>query len=225
MSALRWLFSNWKDVVIGAVVLVLIWAFTPSCATRAGARAEAAAQQAIEDSKIHEEMADVAEKAAEKEAEARKPIEAERERLAKDKADLTAQVARLRAGLPPRPVVVQGNGVPGAPVDPAGVETPGYDFPLVQKLYDVIDAQAALILKHEEDDAKSESLIASLRRSEASWKTSSEEQQARGDDLRTALRQKELQITAMKSAQLGMKIRYFTYGAIAGGGTTLLLRR
>ena len=206
---LRDLLKHWKTVLIGAVTLFLLWAFTPSCATRKGMEAAAEARAAVESANQHKERGDAAEKAALEKDAALAPIQAERDALAQDKADLSAQVARLRKALPPRPVVGQGTGVSGAGsgLGVGGVEIPESVRPLVQQLYDTVDAQAALIAKHEEDDRKEAEFIASLERSEAKWRESAEARTAETDELRRALRAKEIQIDAMKWSNVKTQAR------------------
>ena len=214
---LRDLLKHWKTVLIGIVALFLLWAFTPSCATRKGAQAAAEAQAAVEMANQHKETADAATKAALEETATRTAIQAERDVLAKDKAELTAQVANLRKGLPPRPVVGPGPGVPGS--GPAmvvdGVEIPEPVRPLVERLYDTVDAQAALIAKHEEDDRKEAEFIASLQRSEGKWREAAEARTAETEELRRALRAKGIQIDAMKWAGIKTQARTAVISALA----------
>ena len=214
---LKFVLENWKNILLGVLAIFVIWAFMPNCATRKGMEAAAEAKAAIELANQHKEKADAAEKAALEEASKRFEAQKEREVLAKDKADLTAQVARLRKALPPRPVVGPGTGVPGSSpaMDVGGVEGgPTTDASLVAQLYDVIDAQAALIAKHEEDDRKEAELIASLEKSEAKWREAAETRGQETEDLRRALRAKEIRVDAMKWAGIKDQARAGIAGAI-----------
>ena len=206
---LRDLLKHWKTILIGVAVLFLVWAFAPSCATRKGMQAAAEAQAAIQAANKHGETADAATKVALEETKKRQTVQAERDALARDKAELAAQVANLRKGLPPRPVVGPGAGVSGAGsgLVVGGVEIPESVRPLVERLYDTVDAQAALIAKHEEDDRKEAEFIASLQISEGKWREAAEARTAETEELRRALRAKEIQIDAMKWANVKTQAR------------------
>lgn len=222
---MNWLLNNWKSLLIGVFLLAMVWAFAPSCSTRKGAEAERQAQQSIQSAKLHEGRANELEAAALKEEPVKAALTAERNALEKDKAALTAQVDKLRAGLPPHPVVGQGTGVHGAGVDSGGVSLPGSDGSLVQRLYEVVDAQAALIAKHVEDDQKEAEFIASLERSEAAWKASSAEWKARGDDLERALRSKEIQVDALQSSVRSAEWKGGVKGVVIGALIAFVVKR
>jgi hypothetical protein len=213
----NWLLSNWKPALIALVILLLIWAFTPSCAIRRGAEAERQAQEAIQSANQHQGRADAAEEALGKQTKVTAELVAKVEASDQEKAALTAEVARLRKVLPPRPVVGPGPGVHPPPVGNGGVETPGTtDGALVQQLYDVVDAQAALLVEHVESDKRQAALRESLEKSLDFAKTYGNEQKARGDDFERALVAKDLVVKAMQSAQRGAKIRHWIQG-FAGG--------
>lgn len=225
-QVIEFISKNWKAVLIGAAVLFVVWAFTPSCATRRGREAEAIA--ALNAANIHKEIGDAAKKEALRETEIRKAIQVERDQLHQEKVALTEQVARLRKALPPRPVVGPGNGVPGSgpQLVVGGVEIPESCRPLVEQLYDTVDAQAALIAKHEEDDRKEAEFIASLQRSEAKWKEAALAREKETEELRRALRAKDIQLDAMKWSNLKSNARAGIISVAAWEiAKALLLRR
>ena len=225
---LRDLLKHWKTALFAVLALFLLWAFTPSCATRKGMEAAAEAKAAVEMANQHKEIRDAATKAALEETERRKVVQQERDALAQDKADLTGQVARLRKALPPRPVVGSGTGVPGSTpgVVVGGVANLEECRALVTQLYEVVDAQAALIAKHEEDDKKEAEFIASLERSEAKWREAAEAGAAESEALRRALREKEIQIDAMKWSNVKAQARAGVAGALLWElARTFLLKR
>ena len=78
----------------------------------------------------------------------------------------------------------------------------------------MIDAQAELIAKHEEDDRKEAEFIASLQASEGKWREAAESRKAETEELRRALRAKELQVDAMKWAGIKDQARAGVVGAI-----------
>lgn len=207
--------SNWKWVLGGAFLLVVVWAFTPSCATRKGAEAERQAQEAIQSAKQHEGRADAAEEALGKQAKETAKLLVRVDESDKEKATLTAEVARLRKVLPPRPPKPPTSQphVPGPGVGPGGSDgvPPGDgsdgDGSLVQQLYDVVDAQAALIAKHVESDKEEVELRASLEKSLDFAITYGNEQKARGDDMERALVAKDLQLQAVKAAGFRTRVR------------------
>lgn len=206
---MKFFLGHWKDILLGALALVVFWAFMPSEWTRKGQEAEARAQIAITEANAKKEVADAAEKRAGKLEEEKASIQVEREQLAKDKTALTSQVARLLKALPPRPVVGPGNGVPGSAslVADGGVENLDECRALVSQLYGVVDAQTALIAKHEEDDVKSESFIASQEKIIGEYKIALAARSDESAALRRALAEKEIQIKAMKHARVKERIR------------------
>ena len=209
-QVIEFISKNWKAVLIGAAVLFVVWAFTPSCATRRGREAEAEAIAALNAANIQKEPRDAAKEEALRETELRKAIEVERDQLREEKAALTDQVARLRKSLPPRPA-------PGAPA-------PSDD--VVQRLYDTIDRQAELIAKHEEDDRKEAEFIESLKRSEAKWKEAALAGEKETEELRRALRAKDIQLDAMKWSNLKSNARAGIISVAAWEiAKALLLRR
>ena len=197
LAGCKWVLANWKGVLIGLAALAILWAFTPSCALRKSKEAEVAAQQAIQEAKQeakqHQERANAAEATANQEAAKRQALEVEREALAKDKAKLTAEVAALRGKISPKPSVAD----PGMGADERA------QWVLAVATRDAaLAADAELIAKHEEDDKKTQEFIASLQRSEESWKTAMTEQKTRGDDLERALAAKDLQIKEIGRAHV-----------------------
>ena len=206
---MKFFLGHWKDILLGALALVVFWAFMPSEWTRKGQEAEARAQIAITEANAKKEVADAAEKRAGKLEEEKASIQVEREQLVKDKTALTSQVARLRTALPPRPVVGSGDGVPGSSslVVDGGVGNLEECRALVSQLYGVVDAQAALIAKHEEDDVKSEALLASMEKITAEYKTALAARSDESTALRRALAEKDLQIKAIEHGRFRERIR------------------
>lgn len=206
---MKFFLEHWKDILLAGLALVVFWAFMPSGWTRKGQEAEARAEAAIAEANDKGRIADEAkEKAAKLETE-KASISLDRAQLAKDKIALTNQVARLVKGLPPRPVVGPGNGVPGSTslVADGGVGNLDECRALVSQLYDVVDAQTALIAKHEEDDAKEKEFNALQERILAEYKTALTARTEESEALRRALVEKDLQIKAMKHARVKERIR------------------
>ena len=206
---MKFFLAHWKDIFLAGLALVVFWAFMPSGWTRKGQEAEARAEAAITEANDKGRIADEAkEKAAKLETE-KASISLDRAQLAKDKIALTNQVARLVKGLPPRPVVGPGNGVPGSTslVADGGVENLDECRALVSQLYDVVDAQTALIAKHEEDDAKEKEFNALQERILAEYKTALTARTEESEALRRALVEKDIQIKAMKHVRVKERIQ------------------
>jgi hypothetical protein len=214
---MAFILKNWKGLLIALVALCMVWAFTPSCATRKGAEAEQQAQEAIQSAKIHEGKADALQEIARQEAERRQPVEAERDALQKDKTALVAEVVRLRRALPARPVVGKRPGVPDSSLEPGGVAGTGGDAALVQQLYDVVDAQGALDAKNTELEDNSSRIITSLKMELKTAYAYGAEQKARGDELQRALVAKDLQIQAVKAAGFKRDVRVAIITALVVG--------
>lgn len=212
---MKFVLAHWKDILLAALAIVVFWAFMPAGFTRKGAEAEARAQVAIKEANAKKEVADAAEKRAGVLEAEKDSIGVEREQLAKDKTALTAQVAHLLKALPPRPVVGQGTGVSGSTslVADGGVENLDECRALVSQLYGVVDAQTALIAKHEEDDAKSEAFIASQEKIISEYKIALAARSDESAALRRALAEKEIQIKVMEHARFRERIRDVSGGA------------
>ena len=206
---MKFVLAHWKDILLGALALVVLWAFMPSGWTRKGQEAEARAQAAIAEADKKGEVADAAKERADELETEKASISMDRAQLAKDKIALTDQVARLVKGLPPRPVVGPGNGVPGSTslVADGGVGNLDECRALVSQLYDVVDAQTALIAKHEEDDAKEKELNTLQESILAEYKTALTARTDETSALRRALVEKDLQIKAMEHARVKERIR------------------
>jgi hypothetical protein len=204
---MNWILTNWKLMLIVTAALFVTWAFTPSCATRKGSQAAIEAQQAKEQAKQHEGRANAAEDAAREATTRYLSIQAERDALARDKAKLKAEVVVLTSKLAPRPPLP--NGATGVPVASPGMGQSERDaWTLAVDTRDALIAeQGQLIAKHEEDDAKAELFLASLKASEESWKRAAMEQGARSRELDKALALKEIEARVMKSAHTKTRVR------------------
>ena len=198
-QALEFLKKNWRVVLIGLAALFVLWAFTPNWATRSGMEAAAEAKAAVERANEHKERADAAQEASVQEATKRIQMQADLDRITKEKEALAVQVVQLTKALPPRP-------------KPSANPTPTDD--LVQQLYTVVDKQAALIAKQEEEGKKQDDLIESLKASEAKFREAAEVRAQETEELRRALRAKELQVDAMKWAGIKDQARAGVVGAI-----------